>query len=992
MTTTRLGLALTALTLLLGAGAAGAQVTLSVATSPGTPPIANAVTHGRASSISLDVANSRAGTRLRQFEVRLPSGYTIQGGLGPPGWTVTRISSGGLWSIRFRVASCTQDGVASGTAGTFRLDVTSATAALAADQTDALNRITASDPCGGPTGWSVTAASAVTWQRKVLLVTGGVAPTHGAPPLAATASFTVTNLSSGTRSGVAVAPAVTPATGWTGGTCTPASLTLAAGASASVTCGYSLTAAGSYAFAATASGPSVSAVGASAGTVQVGAATATFAFDSLVAGPADRVRATLTVRNEGASAITATPPAYAALLLQNVTRASGTSDPAAAAIPAGGSQGFVYSLDVSGPVGARYLAQGTASTTAGPTNLAATPAGTVSASLVDWTPPAVVRARTASPYLFTVQVTNGSSAAVSEVRVVNPQNTLWTGMASATGSSGLAYAGSTISGATTTLRYTGTLAAGASATLRFQFTGVPAVTQTTSYPFQVLVYPSGGGTFFTTYGLSAAVALPIPDVGQLSILSSAGGQVLSWVNTSRADAPHDGVVIFRTPAPGVPTVPADFVDYAVPASRPADYFYSNGDASPADTLADPATGAYNYRVCNRDALFVYSSCNTGFWSGAGWLDSAVPPAGGWTHQLGGAVLLQPGIIPGSRVGVATNAPSVAVLDLATGDRAFDPVSLTALPSGGTPAAQIRDGRLLLFAADAGGAAMAFDLGAGALAWRSPKAGESFVAGVAGIIRQYAPAAFQASYPGDVLLLSSTTGRVLAVDAATGATLWTLDSGVAAGVRASAWYDVLTNWLYVATNGGGVLAYDVGTSSPTAAPSALAGWTNPGGTYRLACARAPVSTDLACLDSGGTLRVLDKATGAVRASLATGASSPSALQRITGAAPGYLVGNASRVVRLAQAGTPPALSIAGQWAPGLTLAPAQAFVGDGMIVVAASDKRLHKLALSNASDTGQSVLVNPQPASVLVGPPAFDVGHDLFVFGTDDGRLWAVPKF
>ena len=56
--------------------------------------------------------------------------------------------------------------------------------------------------------------------------------------------------------------------------------------------------------------------------------------------------------------------------------------------------------------------------------------------------------------------------------------------------------------------------------------------------------------------------------------------------------------------------------------------------------ADPGIGAYNYRVCNRDRFFVYSSCNTGFWNGAGWLDSAVAPSGGWTHQLGGAALLQ----------------------------------------------------------------------------------------------------------------------------------------------------------------------------------------------------------------------------------------------------------------------------------------------------------------------------------------------------------------
>jgi hypothetical protein len=961
-----------------------------VATAPGNPPIANAVTRGQPSSVTLSVTNGRAGTRLRQIEFRLPSGYGVDGGLGPPGWTVTRISAGGR--VRFQVADCAQDGVAPGSSGTFRLDVTPPGTAISGDQTDALSRISAGDPCGGPTGWSITPASSVTWARKALLVTGTVTPTDGAPPLLATARYTVTNLSSGTRSGLSVSAAVSPAAGWSGGTCTPAALSLASGASATVSCTYTLTAAGNYTFAATAAGSGVSAVGATAGAVSVGAATASFALDNLAAGPSDTVRATLTVENHGAASFTATPPAYSALGLQNLARSAGTSDPAAAPVPAGGHRDFVYALDVTGAVGSQYQAQGTASTTVGDTNLAVTPPGTVSASRVEWAPPAVVRTRSAPPYLFTVTVTNGSGAAVSEVRVVNPQNGLWTGMASAGTSSPLTYRSRTISGATTTLRYAGTLAPGATASLQFSFAGVPAVTQTTGYPFQVLVYPAGAGQFFTTHAVTASVAVPIPDVGQLSILSSPGGQVLSWVNTSRTDALHDGVVVFRTPAPGVPTVPADFVDYSVPANQPADFFYEDGEGSTTDTLADPAVGAFNYRVCNVDALRVYSSCNTGFWNGAGWLDSALAPAGGWTHQLGGAVLLQPGIIPGNRVGVATNAPSVAVLDVATGDRAFDPVPLGALPSSGTPAAQIGDGRLLLFAADAGGGVLAFDLGKGALAWQAQKTGEAFVAGVTGIIRQYAPAAFRAAYPGDVLFLSSTTGRVLAVDAASGATLWTVNTGVAAGVRANTWYDVLTNRLYVATNGGGVLAYDLGTSSPAGPPSPLAGWSNPGGTYRLACARAPTSTELACVDVSGTLSLLDKATGAVRASLATGAVSPSALARITGAAPGFVVGNASRVVRVNQAGAPPVLTAAGQWAPGLTLSPAQAFPGPGMIVVAASDRRLHKLSLVDASDTGQSVLVTPQPASVLVGPPAFDVLNEMFVFGTEDGRVWAVPMF
>jgi len=960
-----------------------------VAASPGSPPIANAVTRSTASSVSFDATNVRAGTTLRQFQVRLPSGYVVTGGAGPSGWTVTGITNGAR-TITFRVANCAVGGLATGTTGTFRVDANAPTTTLASDTTDALTSVAGTDPCSGTSGWTETSPGLVRWPRKTLRITGAVAPAAGAVPLAATATWTVTNLSSGTRT-VSVSPAVTPAAGWTGGACTPTSRSLAAGAAGTFTCSYSFTAAGLYTLAATATGTSsTSAVGAVAGTVLAGAATASFAFDTQVAGPNDTVRATLTVQNLGGSTIRVTPPTYAELGLTNLARDTGAADPSPANVQAGQSGQFVYAFTVTGAVGSSYVAQGTAQTDAGPTNLAVTPAGTVSASRVEWTPPAIVKTRTAAPYTFTVTVRNGSATSVSQVRVVNPQNALWNGMANVS-ASGLSYSGRSIGTSTTFLQYNGTLASGATATLRFSFTAVPTVTTTTSYPFQVLVYPTGGGTFFTTYSTPTAVAVPIPDVGQPSVRSDANGQVLAWVNTARTDAPHEGVVVFRAAAPAVPTVPADFVDYTLPANQPADFFYADGERSAVSTLADPAVGAFNYRICNYDALLVYSACNTGFWNGAGWLDSAVAPAGGWTHQLGGASLLIPGIAPGNRVGITTNAPSIAVLDLGTGDRTYDPVALTALPSNGSPAARVAGGRLLLFAADGGGAVTALDLGTGALAWRTTLAGEGFVAGPYVLPRQYAAAAFQAAYARDVAFVGSTTGRVLALDASTGAQLWSVSTGVAGGVRAKPLYDAGTNRLYVPTNGGGVLAYDLGTSSASAPPSLAAGWSNPGGTFRLAC-KVATATELVCADSAGLLLVLDKTTGAVTGSLATGATSPSAVARVGGAAPGYVVSNASRVVRVNATGTPATLSLAGQWAPGLTLSPSLSLTSEGAIFVGASDKRLHKLRLGDASDSGASVAITSQPASVLVGPPAVDAVNGLFVFGTEDGRAWAVPLF
>jgi len=169
--------------------------------------------------------------------------------------------------------------------------------------------------------------------------------------------------------------------------------------------------------------------------------------------------------------------------------------------------------------------------------------------------------------------------------------------------------------------------------------------------------------------------------------------------------------------------------------------------------------------------------------------------------------------------------------------------------------------------------------------------------------------------------------------------------------------------------------------------------NPGGTFRFPCSSAGAPTDLACVDTAGLLRVMGKLDGAVKASFATGVTSPSSLWRVTGATPGYVVSNATRVQRLRVAGSPLAVTILGQWQPaGLILSPVQVFASAGTIIVGANDKKLHKLSLADASDTGVTATVTPELTSAFVGPPAYDVANHLFVFGTSDGRVWAVKNF
>ncbi len=958
---------------------ARAAVDLVVALTPATPPLANALVQTQTSSIFYDVTNQRSGTTVTRIEFRLPARFLVTGGSGPAGWTVTSSSQ---TSIRFAVASCGQGGLAPGTTGTFRVDATPFTGdANDSATTYQLRAVLPADPCRGTSGWTATGNVGV--PLKMLAVTAAVSPSSGAAPLAATASFGVTNRSSASKT-LTVADAVAPAVGVTDGGCIPGSQVLASGASGTFTCSYTLAPAAttSYSISGTVSGAGVSS-GAVAGPVVVGPATAAFAFDNLTATTGDAVSATLLVTNNSGGALDVTPPTYGQLSLQNLAPAAGAVDPApVAGVPAGSTQAFVYSLTVTGAFGASYVASGAATVTGGSTNLAVTPPGTVSVWRITWTPAAIVPARATPPYAFTVQITNLSPVTVSRVRISNPQNATWVGLANVN-ASGLTYAGAGGWGTTDILTYNGNLGQNASAAVTFSFTAIPSPPTTTSYPFQVTLY-GPGNRLLGTVTRTVAVTVPIGDVASFTIQSTASGQTLYWGNTSRSDVLHDGVVVFRVAAPAVPPMPQDSVDYTVPANQPAGFLYADKGASTVATLSDPVIGAYNYRVCNHDANLIYSNCNSGFWNNAGWLDSAVAPVGGWTHQLGGAIFVRPGLIPGGLVGASTNNAAIALLDMATGRRAFPPAALAGLPSSATPALPLANGRQVLLAADQGGGASAIDFQTGVPYWSATKASEAFVAFPSATLWTYAPAAFRAAYATDVVYLGSTSGRLLGLDATTGNTMWTVDVGAA--IRAPISYDYARNWLYVPTDAG-LLAYDMNASGPTTPPPPAGGWVNPGGAYTISCAYADLATEIACADKTGVLRILDRATGAVSAQYSTGLTSPSTLVHVTG---GFVISSATTVSRLSVSGT--SIALAGTWSPGFTLAPVTAFSSTGAMYVGASDQKLHKLNLADASDTGLSAGVPSQSATVYLSPPIFDVVTDSFVFGASDGRLWSVRWF
>jgi outer membrane protein assembly factor BamB len=298
-------------------------------------------------------------------------------------------------------------------------------------------------------------------------------------------------------------------------------------------------------------------------------------------------------------------------------------------------------------------------------------------------------------------------------------------------------------------------------------------------------------------------------------------------------------------------------------------------------------------------------------------------------------------------------------------------------------AQIDNGRRILFAADQSGTITAEDVDSGETYWTATKTGEAFVAGVSGAIRRYASAAFQTAYHTDVLFLGSTTGKLLAIDASTGVTIWTVNVGNA--IRALVKYDSTKNWIYVPTDSAGIIAFNLAGSSDLGIPPALAsGWVNPGGSYSLGCSG---TSQLFCTDRSGLVRILDRSTGSVVASGASLLTSPSSITGITG---GVVVSNASKVVKLAISGS--SLTVSGTWTPGSTLSPALVFQSVGSIYAGGSDGKLHKVSLTSMVETASVSVASQGTTTVYLGPPNYDVTNDLFLFGSSNGHLWAVKYF
>jgi hypothetical protein len=310
--------------------------------------------------------------------------------------------------------------------------------------------------------------------------------------------------------------------------------------------------------------------------------------------------------------------------------------------------------------------------------------------------------------------------------------------------------------------------------------------------------------------------------------------------------------------------------------------------------------------------------------------------------------------------------------------------------------------------------------------------------VAGISLAYAGPAFQAAYrtaAPDVLLLGSAStsgsdgnpGNVYAINAADGMVLWHFSAGKP--VTGLINYDAATDTFFVPTRGEGVKAYAILGSAPppvgnppdTGTVPSLK-WRSPdtAGDYAVHCVR--VSTDVACVTSGiengvggkGVVRVMDKTSGSLKAGpFTTSISGPYAPVLDSGLAlPGLAISGATdgvEVLSIDTSKTPgQAIASRGTWTPPTNVAissPAvfqdarrYLVVGGGTGKTATDGQRLYRISLDTPGGQAQvsaqitaDGTINSKGTSETLGQPYYDTATGLYVVGTSEGHVWAIPS-
>ncbi|PTL80990.1 PQQ-binding-like beta-propeller repeat protein [Vitiosangium sp. GDMCC 1.1324] len=995
-------------------------------------PVDGTAVMGEISSLVFEVRNASTSTRpINELSLAVDgTAYDIDGGDAPAGWTVGTIDRKER-RITYRASgSCSPGplGLAPGASARFTLRLVGI--AANADVTDALvggnnqNKSSmASDTCPGGTTFSGNPALA-RWKRVGLSATVTALPRTLQLGSDVTVQLVVVNRSlanqgSITPSGPLVVGGArfdTVVTAFS-----PASLSLAPGATGTFTAKLRATGEGTAAFQTSAGNGTVSSAPTSSPQVNVSSfpALAEALPSNIISG--DTVTLRLTVSNPSTDNYRDVVPRAPAFLGTAVpTLLSGPTPAKSPALNAGTSVSFVWKYKVEGPVGStfQFEVQSDATRSGSPisTSRVLSGQGRIVEHRLSLEPASVIGGATNRTLRYTVY--NGGTEEIRKVKLLTPDATFF--QVSATPFAGDASGWSPRAVTSNPKGYEWTaptgqpgITSGQSRSFSFDYASIGAVTRDTTFLHQMELTLADGSTVFRVDApVTVFVNRVIPEVDSLVAIAGQGRNTLVWTNPSD----HDGVLVLRAVGAAPNTAPEPGRRYgAGEALGNATVVYSD-ELSVASTFEDSGLTngtAYVYRIHNHDALYRYSPGNAPQSLGL----KSVPTSRGpgqplWCYSVGFSTLQQPitelgvGIFTSNTSGrVTANLTNTSTPSL-DGNERWRPVQLQGavqsrfpvVPLSGLPGQYILTG-------DQAGYTYAIRTDTGEVLWRSTTplgTIQSFP-----VVQLYnttsTNAAYKAAFPGRDLaffatrLSTGTNNTVVALDAATGAPVWTYAPGDLGMVGGGMLIDYSYNRLYVgARSNGGSLASLRVLDSLTGTELARLSL----GDIDLGIVRYGSTTPLALVtNSDGSVYGIDM-VGMTVAWSAPVASRPSAsvpafsqyARPVNGGFVVSILGATDaegRVERWSVTTTTSGTTVKKVWSTPIPSPSGNfSFTSGGVqrLYVGGKDEKLHELDFTTGADGKQVSL----PGALAIGTPTVDNTVSRLHVGTQDGRVCAFP--
>ncbi len=986
---------------------------------------------GEISSIVYEVRNASTSTHHLNEVILAVDGvaYDIDGGDAPVGWRVSTIDRKERRITFTASGTCPGPmGLAPGSSVRFTLRLVGA--AANGDVTDRLvggntpKSSEARDFCSSTRfAGDPTLAS---WKRVGLASSLSVVPRTLPVGTEVSVEFTVVNRSLVTQSGIVPSgPSVSGSATFSPVTAfSPVSMTLAPGATGTFTARQRATGGGTATIQASASNGTVSSVLTPSLLVDVSnfPALADVLPTNIISGDTVTLRLTVTnASNAGYKDVTPRAPVFRGTAVPTLL----TSPSLVKTLNAGTSTSFTWTYRMSGPVGStfQFEAQADATSNNSPisTSRVLSGVGRIVEHRLSIEPVGLLGGSTNRTLRYTVY--NGGTVEIRKVKLLTPDTTFFTVAANPFASDTSGWTSATITKAPRGYEWTAPtgqpgITSGRQKTFSLNYSSVGAVTRDTTFIHQMELTLDDGTT--VVFRVEAPVILfinrAVPEVESLVALAGPNRNTLLWTNP----ADHDGVLVLRaagaapntTPEPGRRYVPGEMLGNAV-------VVYSD-ELSVASSFVDTGLTngtAYHYRIINHDPLFRYSPGNIPSSLGLKSIPTARGPGEAlWCYSTGFSTLQQPitelgvGIFTSNTSGrVTANLMNTTTPEL-DGDERWRPVKLDGAVQSRFPIVPLygQTGQFIL-TGDQTGITYAIRAESGEVFWRGN--GGVSIGTIQSFpvvqLHSYANAAYQAAHPGRDLaffatrLSTGTNNKVVALNAATGAPVWTYNPGDLGMVSGGMLIDYTNNRLYVGarSNSGALASLRILNSLTGSELARLSLGDIDFGVTRYGSLPVALVTNsdgkVYGLDMN-TMTVSWEAPVATRPSAAVAAFSQFA--RPVSAASGQFsfvvsilgaTATEGKVERWTVNTTTTPATVTRTWSTPIP-SPSGSFTattgGVQRLYVGGKDEKLHELDMATGVDGKQLSI----PGALAIGTPTVDHTVGRLHVGTQDGRVCAFP--